>query len=410
VSTTNQFIDSSFEIDSRTDFSVTRNVLRAVGDLRRGEAVVLSGSDQVSLYVMAAEGECGTGLDQLAGIDAVPKVLISGPRAQSLGLTDQAGRPVTLRPTSEQLTVDWLNRLADPTLVHSAESRSSINGRRPSIAENHDRVFDLAGAMIVIEGGASVDSASRVTEDMELLTVAALKLLKLARLLPTAVIATVTGAVPEGMGQVSADEVAHVAEIGPTQLAVVARSPVPLDGAEQTEMISFRPADGGKEHLAIVIGDVDTSGPVLCRLHSECFTGDLLGSLKCDCGDQLRGAVQQIAAEGSGILLYLAQEGRGIGLVNKLRAYALQAEGVDTLDANLQLGFDADERVFQPAVEMLRSLGVDAIRLMTNNPEKVAAFSEHGIAVLERVPLSFAANGHNEGYLRTKSERFGHDL
>jgi len=262
----------------------------------------------------------------------------------------------------------------------------------------------------VIEGGASADSASWSNGDMDVLTAVALKLLKLARLLPTAVIATVTGAIPDGMGQVSVDEVVYVAELGPTQLSVVARSPVPLDGAEQTEMISFRPADGGKEHLAIVIGDVDPSRPVLCRLHSECFTGDLLGSLKCDCGDQLRGAVQQIAAEGSGILLYLAQEGRGIGLVNKLRAYALQAEGADTLDANLQLGFDADERVFLPAVEMLRSLGVGAIRLMTNNPEKVAAFSEHGIVVQERVPLSFAANGHNEGYLRTKSERFGHDL
>ena len=140
------------------------------------------------------------------------------------------------------------------------------------------------------------------------------------------------------------------------------------------------------------------------RLHSECFTGDLLGSLRCDCGDQLRGAIAEIArAPAAAVLLYLAQEGRGIGLVNKLRAYNLQDAGLDTFDANEQLGFDADERVYLPAAEMLRQLGFTRVRLMTNNPDKVAALTRCGIAVVERVPHVFPTERHNERYLHAKA-------
>ncbi len=183
---------------------------------------------------------------------------------------------------------------------------------------------------------------------------------------------------------------------------------VPLEGAEETEIIAFRPADGGKEHLAIVIGRPDPAQPVLIRLHSECFTGDLLGSLRCDCGDQLRGAIETIAKSGSGIVLYLAQEGRGIGLINKLRAYRLQDAGADTLEANQQLGFGADERVYQPAAEMLRQLGFTAVHLLTNNPEKLHGLEQCGIRVTERVPHVFPSNDHNAQYLITKARRFGH--
>ncbi len=185
---------------------------------------------------------------------------------------------------------------------------------------------------------------------------------------------------------------------------------MPLRDAETTRIIAFRPSDGGLEHLAILIGDPDPATPVLTRLHSECFTGDLLGSLRCDCGDQLRGAIAEIARAGGGVLLYLAQEGRGIGLVNKLRAYELQDAGFDTVDANEQLGFDADERVYLPAAEMLRQLGFTRIRLLTNNPEKMAALTRCGITVVERVPHVFPANGHNERYLKTKATRSGHLL
>jgi GTP cyclohydrolase II len=207
---------------------------------------------------------------------------------------------------------------------------------------------------------------------------------------------------------VSAANVAEYRFAAARGLTVVASAAVPLAGAEQARIIAFRPDDGGMEHLAIVIGEPQPDAPVLLRLHSECFTGDLLGSLRCDCGDQLRGAIQAMAEAGAGIVLYLMQEGRGIGLVNKLRAYTLQDRGADTLDANEQLGFDADERVYLPAAQMLHHLGFRKVRLLTNNPQKVAALSRFGIAVEERVGHSFPANGHNEFYLATKATRFGH--
>jgi len=193
-------------------------------------------------------------------------------------------------------------------------------------------------------------------------------------------------------------------------LSRVVEARVPLADAEDARLIAFRPRDGGSEHLAIMIGAPAADGPVLVRLHSACFTGDVLASLRCDCGDQLRGAIAAIAAAGGGVLLYLAQEGRGIGLVNKLRAYQLQDAGFDTVDANEQLGFDADERVYLPAAEMLRQLGFETVRLLTNNPEKVAALERYGVRVAERVPHVFPANGHNERYLRTKATRSGHLL
>ncbi len=174
-------------------------------------------------------------------------------------------------------------------------------------------------------------------------------------------------------------------------------------------MIAFRPEDGGQEHLAIVIDEPAKDKPVLIRLHSECFTGDLIGSLRCDCGPQLRGAISEISRNGQGgIVLYLRQEGRGIGLVNKLRAYALQDRGFDTLDANEELGFDADERVYRPAAEMLRQLGFESVRLLTNNPEKMTGLESWGVKVSERVPHKFPSNGHNEFYLQTKKDRAGH--
>jgi GTP cyclohydrolase II len=193
-------------------------------------------------------------------------------------------------------------------------------------------------------------------------------------------------------------------------LVIAAEASVPLAGARDARIVAFRPADGGTEHLAIVIGhpNPDANPAPLVRLHSECFTGDLLGSLRCDCGEQLRGAVARMGAEGGGVLLYLAQEGRGIGLVNKLRAYALQDAGLDTLDANRALGWGADERSFLVAATMLEELGLRRIRLLTNNPDKMSALAACGIEVVGRVSHAFAANGINDQYLATKAARFGH--
>lgn len=171
---------------------------------------------------------------------------------------------------------------------------------------------------------------------------------------------------------------------------------------------AFEESDSGQEHIALSMGDVADGEPVLIRVHSECLTGDGFGSLRCDCGPQLEAAMQKVAQAQRGVILYLRQEGRGIGLVNKVRAYALQDQGADTVEANEQLGFAPDLREYGMCEVMLKHLGISQVRLMTNNPLKVAALQQHGIQVVERVPLMTVRNPHNDQYLDTKEEKMGH--
>lgn len=174
------------------------------------------------------------------------------------------------------------------------------------------------------------------------------------------------------------------------------------------QLHAFVDQNSGKEHLAISLGDLHDDAPVLARMHSECLTGDVLFSQRCDCGAQLEGALKKIASEGRGILLYLRQEGRGIGLVNKIRAYQLQEQGLDTVEANEQLGFSADLRNYHIAKPMLKHFGITKLRLMTNNPRKIAALEKAGIMVVERIPLILNRNTFNEHYLNTKTAKLGH--
>lgn len=185
-----------------------------------------------------------------------------------------------------------------------------------------------------------------------------------------------------------------------------ARLPTPF---AEFRLRVFQAADG-KEHVALTLGDLAGGAPPLVRVHSECLTGDALLSLRCDCGFQLEHALQRIAAEGRGALVYLRQEGRGIGLANKIRAYELQDRGADTVEANAHLGFGADLRDYGLAVDILRALGVSALRLLTNNPRKLNALTEAGLTVVERVPIECGRNPHNEGYLATKADKLGHLL
>jgi GTP cyclohydrolase II len=359
-----------------------RQVDRAITDLRRGGFVLLRDGG-TALAAQAAEGVTADSLARLAGLAGGPMSLaLTRRRAAALGLIEAPsgkGGAVLLR-IAPDATAEELRELADP----GSEAAEQL------------------GLGPVAEAAGAAD--------------AAVELVKLARLLPAMVVAPLAAraAAPlaerEGLLLLDAADVLAYQAIAARSLAPVSEARVPLADAEETRIIAFRPSDGGIEHLAILIGEPDAAQPVLLRLHSECFTGDLLASLRCDCGDQLRGAIAEIARAGSGILLYLAQEGRGIGLVNKLRAYRLQDAGLDTVDANEQLGFDADERVYLPAAEMLRHLGFARVRLLTNNPEKVAALIRCGIDVVERVPHIFPANGHNERYLRTKRTRSGHWL
>lgn len=362
-------------------------VERAISDLRRGALIVLRADDH-ALLVQAAEGTTSADLARLSSLSkSTASLLLTGHRAEILGLTEQTTGAVRIS-LSGGINAETVRMMADPASPQSRETPAPI-----SISE--------------INPGTLPGAAE----------IGAIELLKLACLLPAAVVAPVPDerleylsawAENQALLTVELDHVRNYQEIEARTLVRVGEARVPLDVSEEVEIVAFRPSDGGREHLALVIGRPDTDEPVLVRLHSECFTGDLLGSLRCDCGDQLRGAISEIDSQGGGIVLYLAQEGRGIGLVNKLRAYNLQDKGFDTIDANQQLGFDADERLYRPAAEMLRQLGITQVRLMTNNPDKVSALGDWGIAVAERVPHSFPSNVHNEFYLATKKERAGH--
>lgn len=241
----------------------------------------------------------------------------------------------------------------------------------------------------------------------------AVTLVKTARLLPAAVVVSVTDgtaiAADNGLTRIERHRAEpHLREASP--LAEVVSARLPMEVSEAGRLHVFRPEDGGEEHYAIEIGRPDRARPVLARLHSACFTGDLLGSLKCDCGPQLRAALAQMGAEGAGVLLYLNQEGRGIGLANKMRAYSLQDQGFDTVEANHRLGFEDDERDFRLGAHILRAMGFSAVRLLTNNPAKIAMMERTGIAVTERVPLKVGQTAHNRGYLATKAKKSGHLL
>lgn len=192
------------------------------------------------------------------------------------------------------------------------------------------------------------------------------------------------------------------------ELTCLARAGIPLAGAEHAELVVFREKHGSAEHAAIIVGKPDLQNKVTVRLHSSCFTGDILGSLRCDCGEQLNGALESMAQHGGGVILYVSQEGRGIGLASKLLAYQLQDAGLDTIEANQHLGFDADERSYSAASTMLRKLGITRLRLMTNNPTKISALREAGFDVVERLPSPATINVHNARYLETKRQKAGH--
>ena len=361
-------------------------VERGLSELRRGGIVGLRGPEGRVALMLAAEMATSDGLAELARLaGSGPVLAVTGRRVAALtgrDGTSDAVHTLALPQGSDDLAI---RRLVDPTLGSCA--------------------FDPSIAVLA--------------EPPKSLATAAVQLAKLARLLPAALVAWAPPGELEEIRRwarsqslllVERDDVSAYSGLAAGRLTRVSEARVPLADAEDARVVAFRPLDGGGEHLAIVVGSPDPATAVLVRLHSQCFTGDLIGSLRCDCGDQLRGAIRQIAAAGSGIVLYLAQEGRDIGLVNKLRAYELQDRGFDTFDANEALGFDADERVFLPAAEMLRQLGIGRVRLLTNNPHKVDALAEAGVEVADRVAHAFPSNGHNAAYLQAKRERAGHLL
>jgi GTP cyclohydrolase II len=367
-----------------------RAVHRAASELRRGTPVLLRGPDG-ALIIAAAETVSARALAEIArGAHAAPVLLLAPVRAAA----------VLLRPV--------------PQSVHAANAPepAAVALRLPPA------LLDPAALRSLADPTAErLLPAEPERVPAPALAPAAIALAKIARLLPAlvAVPAAEPAASRLDLLSVSVDQVLAYPDTSARTLVRVAEARVPLEDAPEARIVAFRAADGGIEHLAILVGQPEAAlaaGQVpLTRIHSECFTGDLLGSLRCDCGPQLRGAIKRMGEDPSGgVLVYLAQEGRGIGLVNKLRAYTLQDQGLDTLDANRALGYGADERNFWVAAEMLNALGIGRVRLLTNNPDKLAGLAACGIGVEGREAHQFAANGVNDGYLETKARRFGHLL
>ena len=345
-----------------------RRAASAIDALRRGWSVRVTGGDGGGYVVRAVETLFEGGI----GADAC--LLISAERAETLKITNQraaaqASLPVLIR-TPEPLTPVSALAVADPAL----DLANPFKG--PFTALPLDHPAAAAGAI---------------------------DLTRFAGLLPAVLIE------PDGTADVDTTKADIAAYRDPGSLRIAARAALPVADAPDSQIVVFRAESDAREHVALIVGSRG-NGPPLVRLHSECLTGDVFGSLKCDCGPQLHEAVHRMEGAGWGILLYLRQEGRGIGLVNKLRAYNLQDQGFDTVDANRRLGFADDMRDFAVAARMLTLLDIDRVRLLTNNPKKVMGLEQAGIAVEERLPIKISANAFNLRYLDTKRDRSGHQL
>ncbi len=345
---------------------------RAIHELRRGRAISVD-----HLLVAAVEILSPSLAERLRALDPQSvSLLLTRERAAAMGWPTEGPEQDLAIPLSPKLDWQTIRVLAGVGVNPLEAARSGSTGT--------PRAADVTAAL-------------------------ALALSKQARLIPALLaVPTPTQGPPPSVLAVSSRQLSSLLDSAPVALSRISEARVPLAAHEDCRLVLFRDARVEGDHVAVVIGDPDPSQPVRVRVHSACLTGDLFGSLRCDCGDQLRGAVDRIVRGGSGVLLYLAQEGRGIGLANKLRAYALQDTGLDTFDADMHLGFRSDERDFRVAVAMLDDLGITQVRLLTNNADKARALADAGISVAGRETLSGSLNPHNAGYLRAKSERAGH--
>ncbi|MDR1063513.1 MAG: GTP cyclohydrolase II RibA [Azoarcus sp.] len=357
-----------------------RHAERLIFDLRRGLPVVLRDAAGEAAYLVAPVE--GVNAAMLAGAaaksGAIPAQVLSFHRLASLGITcDEIGARLSFSSLPE----------AEDVLRHAIVRGASL----PS-------------------GLAPLNEAER----------AALLLMRRAQLIPSALVFAVASARRDAIARLCAEgellaspvsAAIGLCENGPGRVDRVSEARVPLSGLGDAHLIMFREENGSREHVAVLLGERrNWPGDVPVRVHSACLTGDLFGSQRCDCGAQLRNSLRAINELGGGIVLYLAQEGRGIGLANKLRAYCLQDDGLDTIDADQVIGFGKDERDYYAAREMLAALGISRIELLTNNPGKVCALREAGIDIVRRRGLFGQLTDQNRNYLRTKANRHGHFL
>jgi GTP cyclohydrolase II len=343
-------------------------VERGIAEFRSGRPVIISGGG-TRVLALPVDGMTDQRLASFRRLctPAVPHLVVSERRAQALG---QPGvGPIGLALKQEN---------AAEIVMLAADAR--------------------------VERSLEVIAAGPVAR-------AAIELAKLAQRLPALLIceAAKAGPVDPPLVAVAADAIVRFRRSAVESLAVAAEADVPLNGGVPARFVIFRDAIGGSS-VAVIVGTPDLNGPVPLRLHSACLTGDVFGSRRCDCGDQLRLSLRRLEEEGGGVVLYLEQEGRGLGLANKMRAYQLQDAGLDTIDANSALGFDDDERDYGVAVRMLQILGVKRVKVMTNNPAKLDGLTQAGIEVSGRIPLHGPVNADNRRYLTAKATRAGHKL
>ena len=351
-------------------------LMRARADLRLGVPIVLAGN-KTSAIIAPIEVLSQLRLDQLKSINKNSFILITGRRAQTLKcpIYDENFVRIKLGQTPK---IASLKAIADPSL----DLKSPLKGP-----------FDV------------------LRDETLNLESEALSLLKSAQLLPAAVISQINNGENYALKQnLTYLQIEQLPEdiISLKGLSDAITAEVPTARAENTQFHIFRPNISGEEHYAVEIGRINRNEITLVRIHSACFTGDVLGSLKCDCGPQLHAATKMINDHGDGLLIYLNQEGRGIGLANKIRAYSLQDQGFDTVEANHRLGFEDDERDFQLGASILREMRVENIRLITNNPSKISTMRKYGINVIDRIPLKVGQNEVNLRYLETKAKKSGH--
>lgn len=340
------------------------HVERAIAELRAGRPVVVATAKDRLVIACAEtlETDLADLLDELAGGRA--RLVLTPARLRRIGM-DRGGAGTIALP---EIDLDRIEQLA-----------LRVEGRVD----------------------APVAPASSLDE-------AALELASLSLVLPAIVAVPAAASAVRGLIRVAPREIQEFRKQQVRAMKLISRAPVPLEGAKDTEFVVFRGGEGLRDQVAIVVGKPDLSEPVAVRLHSACLTGDLFGSLKCDCGDQLRDTVRWMAENDGGILLYLDQEGRGNGISNKMRAYKLQSQGWDTYDADEVLGFDLDQRRFEFAAEMLNQLGVSRVSLMTNNPIKLAAIRDAGIQVVTEKRVIGRPTAENVRYLASKRDRAGH--
>jgi GTP cyclohydrolase II len=341
-------------------------VERAIAEFRSGRPVLIDGKGgrAIAVGVEDLDDALAAGLDAVAG--GLARLVLPPARLRRLGLD---------RPQAGTVALPAVDRDRIETLALKVEGR--IDAPVGPAGSLDEAALELARLSLVLPAVVVVPVAPGVEVDASVLRVsgAALRDHRQARL---------------------------------RDLRIVSRAPVPLEGAPASEFVVFRGGEGLRDQVAVIVGRPDLSRPVLVRLHSACLTGDLFGSLKCDCGDQLRGTVRWMAQNGGGILLYLDQEGRGNGLANKIRAYRLQSQGFDTYESDEVLGFDLDQRRFDFAAAMLKALDAPAVRVMTNNPEKIAALRRAGLEVVSDQRVLGRPTAENVRYLASKRDRAGH--